>query len=279
MLYEDRAVAFVDILGFKDLINQTLDNNGNEIEEKTQKLNAFFEEIGREFCSEERWPGHNNVFTRVVTYFSDSIIFSVKGDEKDAVIRLLDYIHYLLITGIKYEILFRGGITYGKVFHNEKRIFGPAMNSAYNLENQIAKMPRIVIDNEVIRQTFINRGPQADVEDVKKYLTSFINKDVDGYFYIDYFNNIINEFELPYEKHLYSENIKKIILKNENIINDIMDRKLKKTLKQKNLWLKKKFNSMIKEQRSNFSNYPKYIDDEGWYELRTYWKSCKLFHI
>ena len=55
--------------------------------------------------------------------------------------------------------------------------------------------------------------------------------------------------------------------------------KLKKTLKQKNLWLKKKFNSMIKEQRSNLSNYPKYNDDEGWFELRTYWKSCKLFHI
>ena len=36
MLYEDRAVAFVDILGFKDLINQTRDNNRNEIEEKTQ---------------------------------------------------------------------------------------------------------------------------------------------------------------------------------------------------------------------------------------------------
>ena len=59
--------------------------------------------------------------------------------------------------------------------------------------------------------TYNDLYERVENEDVKKYLTSFINKDVDGYFYIDYFNNIINEFELPYYKHLYSENIKKII--------------------------------------------------------------------
>jgi hypothetical protein len=279
MLYEDRAVAFVDVLGFKALIESTIDNNGNEIEQKSIILNAFFEEIEREFCSEERWPEDDNVFTRIVTHFSDSIVFSVKGSEKDAVIRLLDYIHYLLITGIKYEILFRGGITYGKVVHNEKRIFGPAMNSAYYLENIKAITPRIIIDNEVIRQTFINRGPQADIDDVKKYLTTFINEDNDGYYYIDYFNNILNELEWPCDMQAYSEDLKNIIIKNENIIKNIRDRKSKNNLKQKNIWLKKKFNAMIKEQRSNIPNYPEYIDDEGWYDLGNYWKSCKLFHI
>lgn len=43
--------------------------------------------------------------------------------------------------------------------------------------------------------------------------------------------------------------------------------------------MKKKFNQMIKEFRVELSNYPKYIDDEGWYDLAFYWKTCKLFHI
>ncbi|MGP1508585.1 MAG: hypothetical protein ACTTJW_06900 [Sphaerochaeta sp.] len=166
MLYENRAVAFVDILGFKDLINHTFDKNENEIEDNTQKLNDFFDEIEREFCSEKRWSDLPDTCTRIVTHFSDSIVFSVKAEQQDVILLLLDYIHYLLITGIQYGILFRGGITYGKVVHTDKMLFGPAMNKAYSLESKTAVYPRIIIDNDVIKQIFKHKGPQADNEDV-----------------------------------------------------------------------------------------------------------------
>lgn len=72
----------------------------------------------------------------------------------------------MLITGIQYGILFRGGITYGKVVHTDKMLFGPAMNKAYSLESKTAVYPRIIIDNDVIKQIFKHKGPQADNEDV-----------------------------------------------------------------------------------------------------------------
>jgi len=38
MKYEQRIVAFIDILGFKSLLNDTLDKNGNDKEEKIDSV-------------------------------------------------------------------------------------------------------------------------------------------------------------------------------------------------------------------------------------------------
>ncbi|WP_299229491.1 hypothetical protein [uncultured Psychroserpens sp.] len=69
----------------------------------------------------------------------------------------------LLLEGI----LIRGGMTYGKIYFNEmtSQLFGPAMNRAYFIENNLAKYPRIVIDPEVIKSTNINVDHKCNHED------------------------------------------------------------------------------------------------------------------
>ena len=42
--------------------------------------------------------------------------------------------------------LLRGGITIGSIVHDEESAFGPGLNRAYQLESQIAKFPRFVLD-------------------------------------------------------------------------------------------------------------------------------------
>jgi hypothetical protein len=47
-----------------------------------------------------------------------------------------------------HQILIRGGIAKGKLFHVEGGpLFGPAMNRAYFLESKKAKYPRVIIDS------------------------------------------------------------------------------------------------------------------------------------
>lgn len=278
MIYEDRVVAFVDILGFKDLIYSSIDENGSEIEAASNRINDFFTEIQREFSSEEKWSDTPDSCTRIVTHFSDSIVFSVKASQKDGILFMLDYIHYLLITGIQYGIIFRGGITYGKVCHTENKIFGPAMNASYLLESKKAIFPRIIIDNAVIVSTFKNRGTQADIEDVKKYLLTIINQDADDYYYIDYFSNVVNEMEYACDKHSYSEQIRNIISKIDNSINSSDNEELKESLRKKNNWLKEKYNELLEEQQS--LEYPEDpIDEEGFSELGQYFNTLQPYKI
>lgn len=277
MIYEDRAVAFVDILGFKDIIASTIEQNGNEIEEETKKLNSFFDEVNKEFSSEEKWTSIPDTCTRIVTHFSDSIVFSVKATQKDGVLFLLDYIHYLIIIAIHYGFLIRGGITYGKVCHTEDKIFGPAMNASYLMESNEAKFPRIVIHEDVLRATFKNRGPQADEDDVVKYLSHLVQKDTDGVFYLDYFSNVINGYEYAIDKYNYSQKIISIIDNLDTKINSLSDEALKINLNSKSSWLKTKFNELLEEQKSIYS--AEEYDDDEFSELKSYFMKLHPYNV
>ena len=48
-------------------------------------------------------------------------------------------------------ILLRGGITVGDVALSYGQLFGPAVIRGYELENQVARFPRIVVGTEVLQ--------------------------------------------------------------------------------------------------------------------------------
>src|SRR5438876_10132066 len=49
------------------------------------------------------------------------------------------------------HFLLRGGITVGDICHDDEVVFGPGLNRAYELESKVAVVPRIVVDEEVLR--------------------------------------------------------------------------------------------------------------------------------
>jgi hypothetical protein len=48
-------------------------------------------------------------------------------------------------------ILTRGGLSKGLLHHSDKAVFGPAFLSAYEMENQTAIFPRIIVDRETLK--------------------------------------------------------------------------------------------------------------------------------
>lgn len=129
--YSEGYVAFIDILGFSEyVINE---DNG----EKTKQLFSFIKSICDKF-------NKNNKLCLGLSFFSDSIVLVSEKFWKIAV--MISHLEETLKSEL--GLLFRGGICYGKYYHDEEMTFGPAVVSAYRLENK-AKYARIIIDYNI----------------------------------------------------------------------------------------------------------------------------------
>jgi predicted nuclease with TOPRIM domain len=75
MKYENRVVAFIDILGFKNMLDETVNKKDEDLEENIDKLIAAYNEIN-ELWKEDRNDNSKLNSSRKVTIFSDSIVVS-----------------------------------------------------------------------------------------------------------------------------------------------------------------------------------------------------------
>jgi len=164
--YETRITAFIDILGFKDLINKSIndtkqvntiidilryikawDNSGPNkwgikqiiVEEDAQRIGIEKFEIERNTSC---------------TCFSDSIVVSVLcedgliNEKSSTLIANLAHIGAKLLQA---RILIRGGITIGELIHtNGGIVMGPALIEAYLLESTSAKNARVIISDALL---------------------------------------------------------------------------------------------------------------------------------
>lgn len=167
-MYEERYIAFIDLLGFGALV----ENSAKESDLPEKILEALLS-IQPEAIHEDAYAAINtelvppeemeavkeisrqfNMAVRssipvTITYFSDSLVISAPKEDVIASQMILDVMAKLSVRLWKdHLLLVRGGLTLGKLVHKENGpLFGPAMNRAYYLESEIAKHPRILIDS------------------------------------------------------------------------------------------------------------------------------------
>jgi hypothetical protein len=137
MEFEDRAVAFIDILGFKSLVCAAAESEEHFkqlsglidlLTSAVPTLDAIVEKSVAPHCI----PKH--------VYISDCIILSAPLSDTDStsydglaviVMRAIQLARYFLAAGY----LIRGGISVGKVWHTQSNIVGPAYQEAFLLEH------------------------------------------------------------------------------------------------------------------------------------------------
>jgi hypothetical protein len=82
--------------------------------------------------------------------------------------------------------LFRGGIAKGALHHSKNAVFGPAFLDAYHLEQNIAKYPRVVVDQAT------HKDFEANPPDAKEWSDKFTRPNLafadDGPVYVDVFS-------------------------------------------------------------------------------------------
>lgn len=168
-MYEERIVAFIDILGFKSLICESVQNQGitksilealNSILPSNLQKDAFgtlhLEKVPE--AEKEEALEDFRLFTEAmqslhevrINYFSDCVVLSADAQNVIASQTVIDLVGKLTMRLWQdHNLLTRGGITKGPLVHVVNGpLFGPSLVYAYELESKEAVYPRILIDIE-----------------------------------------------------------------------------------------------------------------------------------
>lgn len=246
-VYEDRYIVFIDILGFKDIVNKS-NNDNKKAEEILENLKSI-ERIKKENDEIFRLTSIN----RRVTIFSDSIIISypLLHFGSGCFLSLILDIIYIFIELLEKGVYIRGGITYGKLYHEGNICFGPAMVEAYSLE-QKATYPRIIIDKKTIQKASESPGldrHQIDFEEIEKLI-----KLEGNICYIDFLSNAPEEIEEEEKVKNFLNNIKKSItfhLNNKNYSEKVLE---------KYKWFEKYYNNSIERIIKEYGGNPEFFE-------------------
>lgn len=261
--YENRVIVFLDILGFKELVNKSR-NDRNLVKKITQILgtskNSSVDEFFTKFTKyiqDNTLKNAHDIDDRLTT-FSDFFAMSVplsnnqeltKNDATN--IAILIYATFrqfrrLMLAGL----LARGGITSGAVYHLDNTdktsssiLFGPAFNEAYLLESQFANIPRVIISNSLRKR--IKKycdNPQNQECPFRSILNNYIKRAADGPAYIDVFADFIH-------KPLIEE--KDIIKIKENLCLLLEEETDKPNIYYKIIAISNLFNNAIDESNKN----------------------------
>lgn len=237
-IYKEHYVAFLDILGFKTLLKTT----------SCEEIYSIFEVLHKKTHAKLNQNGVEiQAFNHIKhTILSNSIIVYIESDIEDAfaaLIHVCKQLQFSLANRGK-PILLRGGIAIGDLFYENDIIYGNGLASAYLLENNLAKYPRIVFSGDTLDKGLQNTKYMfVDMEGIIRPY----KEDDDALFYIDYlFPDFCNTNELiKYFDALIKE------------CNFFLNQAIDQNLREKYIWLKSKIEKARRVNSSVAKHYDK----------------------
>lgn len=136
-IYTDKYVVFLDILGFKNKVNDAEKNP-----ETRQELLDILDILRDTLCNSDEYGMQ-------FTHFSDCIIFS-ENRTIQGLLSILKSINMITLNLLNYDFFVRGGLTVGGIHHDSSFVYGSAVNKAYEIESKKAIFPMTLLCNEVI---------------------------------------------------------------------------------------------------------------------------------
>ena len=247
--YRKYLVTYLDLLGFKNQI-KTAENNADMQAELLVTIsrisrNFFKDTIGFDLAK-HLW--FSDSFTRCTPIIESDIQRSLEATLRRE-LKLIAQVQLDLF--INYDILVRGGISFGEMYCDERKsiLFGPPLIEAYRLESQDAKYPRIVLCDklkEIVENNNIFSTRQTSccwnykntelLRNIYQYI--FVSSDDKGeksIYYVDYLRTILTEYSIfgVEESELFS-----ILNTHKSRILDFYNRnKETESIKEKAEWL------------------------------------------
>jgi hypothetical protein len=134
-------------------------------------------------------------------------------------------------------------MTYGKLFHTDRYLFGPALNEAYYLESRVAVYPRVILSEKMIEIGKTYHAKHHDSYREKEFIKQLISLDADGMYYVDYFD-VMGELDDPeYDYPYYLSKLRELIKKGLDNSNP--------NIKVKYQWMAQKYNRIIANIKKN----------------------------
>lgn len=234
-MYQERVVCFIDILGFKNIIERTVTPNGDTSCDEVNNIASAFQEI-EYYLEPDEYEQEESTLT--VTHFSDCVVMSFDYTENSQIFSFLLKVLRASAALIHHGMVFRGAVVVGKVVHSENQVFGPAIVKAYELESRKAIYPRIIVDEIITDIAGKYRASHHDRNEEIEYVMRLLTKDSDGRYFVDYYNAIHSEFDdmnAGYYQHL---------LKLHEIISDGLSNSID-SVREKYVWMARHYNDTV----------------------------------
>ncbi len=187
--YEEKCVAFLDILGFRELIYKNHD--------ESIKIIATINETFRHALDILHKYSPSDMFSTKL--FSDCICLSCDLHNMQYLLYELSFLQYHFSIN---KMFLRGALTIGPHYENENIIFSAGLIKAYELEKE-AVYPRIIVDSVIVDRM----SGELDRD--------YLMQAPDGFNFIDYLY-IVTEHEYAVEPELELEAHKTSILEQIN---------------------------------------------------------------
>lgn len=225
-------VAFLDILGYSDLVKESdYEKSINTIKRMSSAIKSAKDTI------KSGWPWEKDKF--VVRVFSDCICLSIpeKMDNFDAFFQILALVQANLL---RERICIRGGVARGKFYSDDNIIFSSGLVEAYETEETIAEFPRIVVPK--CFWSYVAENGQD--ENIIWFKDAYIWKDYhDDQLFIDYLNF------MPYDRKDNPDHDGKDLKNHKYLIEKCLDIYIDRDdLYRKYEWMANYHNSWCKEE-------------------------------
>jgi len=172
--YPDRLLAFVDILGWSDLVRES-----ERRPTRWRKIGKAIELIGVWANGlDEFYPGG---FEHESTHFSDTLVVSCPPSALNAQ-KLIHTVQLLCLRLLEEGVYTRGSVVRGGLHHDHMVIVGPALIEAHLLEKNVAKYPRVIVTPRVVQLLAAYARQNGRASDDR----SRVRKDRDGLCFVDF---------------------------------------------------------------------------------------------
>jgi len=190
--FERCVVTFIDILGYRNLLNT---RDAAEIVDIVNALRTFTAGDSDEDESPRRMDEHRLYSQSFSESVSDAVVrvrtVDTQSPDGAFVLELIDLMH-AMIECVNRGILIRGGMTIGPVhigLDGRGPIFGNGMVRAFKIESEEAVYPRIMIDDTALEAYLSDESLWNDGEvdaDEARLALEFIAVAEDGSHFVDY---------------------------------------------------------------------------------------------
>lgn len=229
--YENRLVAYIDILGFSKLIAMS-ETEPDRVPWMINILNAIKsnEGIKNKF-------GEDLDIRMEFTAFSDCFVLSSRILE-DPVNTALYQITLICSLLLRAGLFARGAIVEGHLFHRGNIVFGPGLLDAYSKEQKEAIYPRIIVSSNLIERYYREiKVPEVN-KIVNKWSSTLLRTDNDNNCYLD------TIFSVPFSLKNADEK-EHIELTKIHVEKQIEENKNNSDILKKYAWFKEYFNNIV----------------------------------
>jgi hypothetical protein len=237
--------TYVDVLGFRSLVAMSAENG--EMRSRIQmSLEAFGEHFRARTPEGKNWP--DGKFFKapqvILRHFSDLIFRAVvlpvaENDLSglgDQIVHEGINLSFAQMFLLEKGIVVRGGLTIGDVYWENDQAFGPGLVRAYELENDLAQYPRIILDAPVVAAL----GEAAK----RGFGSQFFREDFDGLWFVDYLNAYVARSapSIIFDRTGFREPFEHI---RTLLLDELNNDRTTSSRRTKYLWLAKYFNAVI----------------------------------